>query len=371
MDSQRIDTHAHFLPPSYRQACFEAGHSKPDGMPALPVNTDLPLNQVGEVLIRGKQWTKKDHLEFMEKAGIAKSILSISSPGTHLIPGDDDLALRVTRECNEFAAELKRQHPDKFGFWASLPLPDIKGSLEEVAHSFDVLNADGIAVKTNMHGVYMGDPVLDPVFEELNRRHATVFIHPTSPCIGDGHVAHTANPLSLYPNPMFEFFFDTARAVINMFLTGFLDKFPNVKLIICHAGGALPPLVERLTNVATAVLGHPIEFNTDAVKRTFGRQFFFDLAGYVFPDQIHGLLRYTDTSRLLYGTDYPFTPGSGALGMSRIMDKELPRVFPDERDCRAILSDNAVALLDGAGGRAGRVKSATGPAAACPLGKDN
>lgn len=287
----------------------------------------------------------------MEKAGITKSILSISSPGTHLIPGSDDLALRLTRECNEFAAELKRQHPDKFGFWASLPLPDVKGSLDEIAHSFDVLNADGIAVKTNMHGVYMGDPVLDPVFQELNRRHATVFIHPTSPCIGDGHTVQAASPLGHYPNPMFEFFFDTARAVINMFMTGFVDKFPNITLIICHAGGALPPLVERLTNVATAILGHPADFNTEAVKRIFGRQFYFDLAGYVFPDQIHGILRYVDRSRLLYGTDYPFTPGSGALGMSRIMELELPRVFPDQDDCRAILAGNALKLLEGAGGR--------------------
>lgn len=305
------------------------------------------------MLIRRKHWTKEGHLDFMEKAGIAKSILSISSPGTHLIPGNDDLALQVTRECNEFAAELKSQHPDKFGFWASLPLPDVKGSLEEIAYAFDVLNADGIAVKTNMHGVYMGDPVLDPVFQELNRRHATVFIHPTSPCIGDGHTAHAASPLDHYPNPMFEFFFDTARAVINMLMTGFVDKFPNITLIICHAGGALPPLVERLTNVATAVLGHPAEFNTEAVKRIFGRQFYFDLAGYVFPDQIHGILRYVDTTRLLYGTDYPFTPGSGALGMSRIMDTELPLVFPDQDDCRAILSDNAVKLLEGGGGRSG------------------
>ena len=353
MNTQRVDIHAHFIPPSYRQACFEAGHGKPDGMPKLPVNTGLPTTQLGELLIRGKHWTKEGHLEFMEKAGIAKSILSISSPGTHLIPGKDALALKVTRECNEFAAGLKRQHPDKFGFWASLPLPDVKGSLEEVAHSFDVLNADGIAVKTNMHGIYMGDPVLDPVFLELNRRYATVFIHPTSPCIGDGHTAQAASPLNLYPNPMFEFFFDTARAVINMLMTGFVDKFPNITVIICHAGGALPPLVERLTNVATAVLGHPDDFNTEAVKRIFGRQFYFDLAGYVFPDQIHGLLRYVDTSRLLYGTDYPFTPGSGALGMSCIMDTELPRVFSDEQDCTAILADNAVKLLEGTGGRAG------------------
>lgn len=351
MHTPRIDVHAHFLPPSYRQACSDAGHSKPDGMPGLPVNTSLPRIQVDEMLISAKPWTKEGHLEFMEKAGITKSILSISSPGTHLIPGDVDSAVRTTRECNEFAAELKRQHPDKFGFWASAPLPDIKGSLEEIAHSFDVLNADGITVTTNMHGVYMGDPVLDPVFHELNRRHATVFIHPTSPCIGDGHTAHAASPLGHYPNPMFEFFFDTARAVINMFMTGFVDKFPKVTVIICHAGGALPPLIERMTTVATAVLGRSAEFNTEAVRRIFGQQFYFDLAGYVFPDQIHGILRYVDTSRLLYGTDYPFTPGSGALGMSRIMDTELPRVFPDEDDRKAILADNAANLLEGGGGR--------------------
>lgn len=351
--AKRVDSHAHFLPPSYRQACLEAGHDKPDGMPALPVSSGLSLFQLCNTLTRLKHWTKEGHLEFMEQAGIAKSILSISSPGTHLVPENDGLGMRLTRECNEFAAELKRQHPDKFGFWASLPLPNVKGSLQEVAYSFDVLNADGVAVKTNMHGVYMGDPILDPVFEELNRRRATVFIHPTSPCIGDGRTALAASPLNQYPNPMFEFFFDTARAVINMLMTGFVDKFPNITVIICHAGGALPPLVERLTSVATAVLGHPAGFNTEAVKGIFRRQFYFDLAGYVFPDQIHGLLRYVDASRLLYGTDYPFTPGSGALGMSRIMDTELPKVFPNPEDRRSILAGNAVELLEGTGGRPG------------------
>src|SRR5689334_2452781 len=106
----------------------------------------------------------------MRQANITKSILSITSPGTHLVPGDDALARNITRRCNEFAADLKRRHPDKFGFWASLPLPDVEGSLAEIEYALDTLNADGVAVLTNAHGVYLGDKILDPIFEALNYR---------------------------------------------------------------------------------------------------------------------------------------------------------------------------------------------------------
>ncbi|RKK94631.1 hypothetical protein BFJ68_g15124 [Fusarium oxysporum] len=323
----RIDTHSHFVPPFWREESIKYGFGMPDGMPAIP------------------QWTEEAHLAMMRQANITKSILSITSPGTHLVPGDDALARNITRRCNEFAADLKRRHPDKFGFWASLPLPDVEGSLAEIEYALGTLNADGVAVLTNAHGVYLGDKILDPIFEALNNRNATMFIHPTSPCLRRGNVIETAAPLTQYPNPMFEFFFDTARAVVNMFVSGTIDKSPNVTIILSHAGGAVPPLVARFTQFATSILGLPVQISIQSVKKAFQTQFSFDLAGFVFPDQIQGLLPYVDASRILYGSDYPYTPEAGVLGLAEVMNQELPRVFKRRSSQKAIYNGNTMKLI--------------------------
>ncbi|BCS23923.1 amidohydrolase family protein [Aspergillus puulaauensis] len=306
-----------------------AGYSKPDGMPGIPA------------------WSEEDHLKLMAQANITKSILSISSPGTYLVPGDDHQARFLSRECNKFAADLKRRHPDRFGFWAALPLPDVEGSLLELAYALDHLNADGVAVFTNSRGTYLGDESLDPVFQELNRRNATVFVHPTSPCMPDGQ--SPAAPLTRYPNPMFEFFFDSARAVINLFLSETTANFTDITYIISHAGGALPPTIERFTSFASSILGLPFEINSDVVKEAFARQFYFDLAGFAFPDQVYGLLRYVDASRIVYGSDYPYTPASGVLSIANTINENIGEAFPRRKDRQAIFTGNAQRILARAG----------------------
>lgn len=283
----------------------------------------------------------------MSKANISKSILSITSPGTYLVPGDVDLARDLTRKCNEFAADVKRRNPDKFGFWASLPLPDVEGALAEMDYALDVLNADGFVVLTNAHGVYLGDSSLDPIFQELNRRKAKLFIHPTSPCLGHDHgQLKLANPLPQYPAPMLEFFFDTARALGNMFISGLIANSPDITIMVSHAGGALTPLIARFSKFATTILGNAnSRVNKESVIKALRTQFYFDMAGFVFPEQIHGLLPYVDASRITYGSDYPLTPEVAALELVQIMDEHIPNVFNkmEDRDC--IYKGNARKIL--------------------------
>lgn len=233
----RIDVHSHFLPPTYSALLASTNHSKPDGMPRIP------------------PWSRTAHLEMMAAANVRKSILSISSPGTNLVAGDNELNLKTTRECNAYAANLKREDPEKFGFWAALPLPDVDASLAELDVAVGE-GADGFGLMTNYHGEYVGSPAFDRVFEKLNRLGATVFIHPTTPCMQyEGKVVQ-AKPLGeLLPAPTLEFFFDTARAVVNLFVSGTVDRCPNVSFIIPHVGGALPPVLTRFVTLSTLIPG--------------------------------------------------------------------------------------------------------------------
>lgn len=281
----------------------------------------------------------------MKELNITKSILSISSPGTSLTAGDDAAARKLTRQCNDYAAQTCSQHPS-LGFWASLPLPDVEGAMEEIPHIFDTLKADGVTMETNYHGTYLGDSALDIIFDELNRRHAKVFIHPTSPNMQSchGHGPTSAATLTQFPNPMFEFMFDTARAVINLFLSGTVARCPNITFIIPHAGGALPPIIERFTAFAGIIGGYP-SVSTKDVKDAFATQFYFDLAGCPFPDQIWGILRQVGTDRLLYGSDYPFTPVPAAIMLAKVMAAEMGQLWSeDER--KAILAGNARRMLE-------------------------
>lgn len=296
----------------------------------------------------------------MSSVSITKSIISISSPGVSPDPGDGALTVRLARQCNDFAADLKRTHPDKFGFWASIPLPNVAASLDEMAHALDELDADGIGLLTNYHGHYLGSKDFEPVFAELNRRKATVFVHPTTPCIAAHKPEGTADgdpparpinaaPLAAqYPSPMFEFLFDTTRAVLNLFLSGTMARFPDIQYIIPHGGAALPPLIERNTRFS-AILGLNVTLTSQVVRETFARQFFFDLAGLPFPDQIHGLLRFVDSSRLLYGSDYPFTPGQVVSELVKDLDEGMKGLWGGEEGegkRRGIWEGNAKRMLE-------------------------
>ncbi|KAJ4339304.1 hypothetical protein N0V95_007797 [Ascochyta clinopodiicola] len=334
---RRIDVHSHFLPPNYRDALAKNGHSHPDGMPAIP------------------EWSIERHLEMMKTANVSKSMLSISSPGTHVVAGNDALGRSLTRECNAYAAQMKEQDPERFGYWASLPLPDVNASLKEIDVAWDE-GADGFGLLTNYHGLYVGDPVVDSVFEKMNQLGATVFIHPTKPCTHQGAGANAqtvdATPFGeQYPVPIFEFFFDTARAVVNLFGSGTVDRCPNITFIIPHSGGALPPLLTRFIQFSSVVPGGRV-LDAEKVREQLDKQFYFDLAGFVFDGesggqgQLKALIKGFDISyeRLLYGSDFPFTQTKFVESFARRMKDGLGHLF-DEEQRIAVYEGNARKLL--------------------------
>ena len=279
MSSGLIDVHAHLLPDFYVQQATAAGHAHPDGMGGWP------------------KWSVQTHLDLMDRNGIDTAMLSMSSPGVHF--GDDKAARLLARRVNEYTAELTRDHPGRFGNFVSLPLPDVDGSLEEMAFAFDELDADGVALLTHTHGVYLGDQRLDPVFAELDRRRAVVFLHPTSP------VCWEQSALGR-PRPMVEYIFDTARTVTDLVMAGVLTRHPNMQVIVPHCGGAVPVLADRINEFMRLFLPSEESPSLDAVQQLQG--LYYDMAGTAFPRQVPALLELVGPDRVLFGSDYCWTP---------------------------------------------------------------
>jgi 6-methylsalicylate decarboxylase len=285
--SGRIDVHHHFLPAFYVEALQAAGLS-------LPGNTP--------------EWSEAKVLAMLDRLGIDTAFLSISAPGVHF--GDDEAAKRLARRTNEEAARLTKAHPGRFGFFAITPLPDVEGALAEIRYAFDTLGADGVVFESNFRGTYLGDDRLIPIYEELNQRRAVIFLHPTAPhCQCSPSTSTGEQPRDLafgYPVSLIEFIFETTRTIVNMMLSGTLARYPNLRVIVPHAGAALPVLAGRIELLLKA--GAPVDKDASPDIRAVLRELHYDLAGAPVPEALSVLLQIADPKKLHYGSDWPFTP---------------------------------------------------------------
>jgi predicted TIM-barrel fold metal-dependent hydrolase len=223
--------------------------------------------------------------------------------------GDDAAARTLARQVNEDGNRTVEAHPGRFGLFGSLPVPDVAGAIDEVGYCYDILGVDGVVMLTHVGDTYLGDPALEPLFDELDRRHARLFIHPTSPsCWERTSFGRT--------RAMVEFLFDTSRAVVNMVLNGVIARHPNVEVIVPHAGAALPVIADRVA--AFAFILEDLDPTVD-VYRDLAR-LHYDLAGFPLPRQLDAILALTTAEHLHYGSDYPFTPEGVVAMLAEPMD---------------------------------------------------
>jgi predicted TIM-barrel fold metal-dependent hydrolase len=307
----RIDLHAHYLPDFYRAALAAAGLSRPDGIPAIP------------------SWDETTALQAMDALSVRTAMLSISSPGVHF--GDKGKAVEMARLVNEEAVRLAERHPGRFGLFASLPAPEIEESVEELRYALDVLDADGIVLETNQRGMYLGNERLEPIFAEVASRSSVIFIHPTSP--------FGADELSLdYPAPVLEFMFETTRSIADLILAGVLQRHPGLRVIVPHAGAALPVLVNRIDLLAPALSnGALVPEAREAMKLLH-----FDLAGAPVEELLRALLSVASPEKLHYGSDYPFTPLAACSALATRLENT-PTLTDSLRD--AVFHSNSVRLF--------------------------
>ena len=268
----RIDVHHHLSPPTYVTASNDGGF--------------------GDPLM--KNWSIEKSLADMDKAGIATAMLSVTTPAVNFTKGD--AARKLCRESNEYGAKLVADYPGRFGNFAMLPLTDSEGSLRELTYALDTLKADGIALMTSYGDKWLGDPLFLPVMEELNRRKALVYTHPTAAncCV---NLAPTQPPV------MIEFGTDTTRTIADIVFSGNARRFPDIRWIFSHAGGTMPFLIERLVTLT--------RIPSVAAKLPKGlmhelQRMYYDTAQAANASALGCLKSVVPVSQIVFGTDYPY-----------------------------------------------------------------
>jgi predicted TIM-barrel fold metal-dependent hydrolase len=290
-DCRRIDAHAHLLPQLYRRELERRSLTPSFGLP---------------------EWSPELIDGFMSRHQIDAAVVSLPPPGVYF--GDRGLARELSRMVNEATSELVRSDPSRFAGLAVLPLPDVDHALDEIRHALDVLALDGVALLSNVGGTYLGDPAWDPVFAELDARGAYLFVHPTSP---------SRTPLD-HPVWLYEFPFDTTRAVVQMIYTGTLERYPNLRVQLAHMGGTAPFLAHR---IASLVAREPARADpAPAGALSYLRALYYDTGLSNNDVAVEAVLRIAPASHIVFGTDWPYADlpadGDPAPGL---------RVFGDVR----------------------------------------
>ncbi|MDM7999631.1 MAG: amidohydrolase family protein [Dehalococcoidia bacterium] len=274
---KRIDVHHHIVPPEYVRALADVGITESAGIP-------FP------------GWSAEAALDVMDRQGIKTAITSISYPGVYF--GDLAFARDLARLCNEMSARLVGDHPRRFGAFAVLPLPDVEAALIELEYALDTLRLDGVTLLSSIGNEYLGSPSFEALYSELNRRRAVVFVHPAVPPGSDV-------PKLILPPALIEFTWDTTRAATNLLFSGTLERYPDIRFILSHAGGTVPYLAWRIS------LGEWLPALGERVPQgvmTYIKRLYYDTALSTNKYTLRSLQELIDVSHILFGSDYPFLP---------------------------------------------------------------
>jgi predicted TIM-barrel fold metal-dependent hydrolase len=289
--SRVIDTHHHMMSPTYATL-------KRDLLLAMAPGSIFAL-----------EWTPERSIEEMDRAGVARSILSVSTPGVWF--GSVEEGRSLARDVNEYGAQVVADHSGRFGFFASLPLPDTEGSLREIVHAFDTLHADGVVIMSNYDNRYLGDSEFAPVLAELDRRGAVVYVHPrVNTCCGDSSLVPDM------PEAYLEFPFDLTRTIAHLAFSGTLVRTRNIRWLFSHGGGALPMVANRLVGYSSARKDLASNY-PDGLLAEFAR-LHFDTATIVCSAALSGLRGLVPDTQIVFGSGYPHVPATIQLDELRM-----------------------------------------------------
>lgn len=302
----RIDIHHHLFSPAYVAELAKANQAPP--------------------IVRN--WSLAKTLDDMDKAGVATAILSVTTPQVGFADGEG--ARRIARESNEWAARLNQDHPGRFGSFAMLPMHDMDSALREMEYALDTLKADGIGLLTSYGDKWLGHASFAPLMDELNRRKAILYTHPTA--------ANCCRNILTpeVPPTVIEFGTDTTRTITDIVFSGTAARCPDLRFIFSHAGGTLPFLTERL--IKMPVLDPKLQPRVPKGVMHELRRFYYDTAWSAHPMALASLTRLVDVSQILLGSDYPYRTGEDNV-------KGLIDYGFSAADLQAIGRGNALRLL--------------------------
>src|SRR5438874_4844251 len=306
-----IDTHHHFYPPAYQKAWLDWEDQRK--IPHFP-------QQIA--------WTREKAVEEMDRNGVRVAVLSIAStPGLWFDTGPES-AGRMVRICNDYAAEMIRDYPGRFGLFATLSMLDIDTTLREIEYAFDTLKADGVGLQSNYGDKWLGDMAYKPIWDELNRRKVVVYVHPlVAACCGNLSVG-TFPALIEVPH-------DTTRTITSLLLSGSFARYRDIKWLFSHAGGTIPMLAGRI-NAFYTQRAKSSGFAPDGIENEL-RRLHYDTANATSAPAIAALAKLVPASQILFGSDYPYFPVS--------QHQNLRGLGFGEGDLAAIESGNAIRLV--------------------------
>lgn len=270
----RIDTHHHAIPSEYRNLLRKAGIEEAGGR-------EVP------------EWSPEGSAQAMSELAVGTAILSVSAPGTTFLPNPADAA-GLARDLNEHLAAVVAAQPDRFGFFATVPMPHVTESAEEAVRALDELHADGVILLANASGVYLGQDGQADLFSVLNARCAVVFIHPADL---PGPAVDGVLPFAT------DFLLDTARAAYLLVRNEVRRNYPDIKFILSHAGGFVPYASHRM---AIGILSDTGRSLTDTLDDFAG--FYFDTALSSTAAALPSLIAFAKPGHVTFGSDYPFAP---------------------------------------------------------------
>ena len=274
--ARRIDVHLHIIPPFYQDVVREAGLGPARRAGYPPYSPELAL-------------------EVMDANEIEIGLTSVAQPGVHF--AEPAQAKTLARRLNEHASELMARWPNRFGAFAIVPMRDIGDAVAEVEYALDVLKHHGASLFASYGEQFLGDPAFDPVMDALNRRKAVVFVHPT--------LHPSSRTLTLrWPAFIMEYLFDTTRAAVNMVLGGTIDRYPDIKFILPHAGGTLPYFAWRLASTPVIDPTMPQWSREEFAAKL--KHFWYDTALASGPTTMGALKTVADPDKIVFGSDWPF-----------------------------------------------------------------
>lgn len=318
MSNHLIDVHNHFYPAVYLDA-LRAGDSvvtltiDGEGNPCVHYPGDYNVAVPGHRDIDYRQ-------HVLEQEGVDTQILTFTTPGTHVEP--PDRAVRLARSVNDAFATIVRERRPRFAALATLPLSDPAASVSELTRAMTTLDMPGAMVFSNVNGIPLADARFHPLYAEANRLGAVLHIHPTNP-------VNVQAMTDYWLMPLVGFLADTTLAAANLVFAGIPERYPNIRWVLSHLGGAIPYLAERLDRGWEA-----FPACRDAIPRApseYLRAFYYDTVNFD-PAAVRLAVDFAGAGHVLAASDYPHQIGSiakmkASLAALRVTDVERTQIL--------------------------------------------